>query len=79
MSDTAAPDTAALLAVMREVRDASSYLLNPHERTCIGGGRDYVCNCSRSRRHAAAWRAFHAALAAAGVPSLTEIETSRSA
>jgi hypothetical protein len=66
------PDTFELLAVMREVRDASSFDLNPHERSCPQPS--IVCGCSRSRRHIAAWEAFHAALRASGVPSLADIE-----
>ena len=65
------PTPADLLAVMREVRDAASYSLNPHTRPCLSlsvqGG---ACNCTRARRLSAAWSAFHAALDRAGIPRL---------
>ena len=66
------PTPADLIAIMVEVRDASSYERNPHDPRCLSrailGG---ACNCSRARRIVAAWRAYHDALAAAGVPPLT--------
>lgn len=57
-----------LLAIMQEVRDASSFDLNPHAKgaTCTLG----VCGCSRAIRITRAWRAFHDALTAGGVPRL---------
>jgi len=62
-------DTAAkYLAIMREVRDASSFDLNPHDKgaPCTLG----VCGCFRATRITRAWRAFHDALTAGGVPRL---------
>ena len=59
-----------LVAVMREVRDASSFDLNPHEKDggCILG----VCKCRRAERIIRSWRAFHDALTARGVRRLAE-------
>lgn len=65
------PET--LLAIMREVRDSSSLDLNPHDAGCSVRATG-ACGCAHSRRHVAAWKAFHGALAAAGVPSLVEVE-----
>ena len=67
------PTASDLLAIMREVRDASSFELNPHVRPCmslsvLGSG----CTCARGRRIVAAWRAFHDALEAGGVPRFEE-------
>jgi hypothetical protein len=64
------PSPAGLVQVMREVRDASSFDLNPHDRACPVT----ACGCQRGRRIVAAWRAFHDALAAAGVPPLVAVE-----
>jgi hypothetical protein len=66
------PEAERLIMIMREVRDSSSYDLNPHvpgEGCTLG-----ICRCARSRRVTAAWGAFHDALSAAGVPPLVEVE-----
>lgn len=67
------PTTQHLLDVMVGVRNASSFVLNPHTDGCSSlraGG----CACERGRRIVAAWRAFHDALAEAGVAPLSETE-----
>jgi len=63
---------ARLLAVMQEVRDASSYELNPHGRDCPQPS--ISCGCARSRRTIAAWAAYHVALAEAGIAPLDAVE-----
>lgn len=66
--ETPPPTVAGLLAIMQEVRDASSFELSPHDpaQGCTLG----VCRCRRATRIGAAWKAFHRALAAGGVPPL---------
>jgi len=65
------PLTAAdLLAIMREVRDANSFELSPHD--AVPGCTSGVCRCRRATRIGAAWRAFHRALAAGGIPPLAD-------
>lgn len=60
-----------LVAVMREVRDASSYDLNPHAPECAAASwRLGACRCRRAQRLSTAWRAFHDALESSGVPRL---------
>lgn len=74
------PTAAELVAVMREVRDASSYDLNPHATECAAASwRLGACRCRRAQRLSSAWRAFHAALDVAGVPRLADVEAERRA
>lgn len=69
-----APTADELVDVMREIRDASSYDLNPHATECAAvSWRLGACRCRRAQRLSASWQAFHDALERSGVPRLQPV------